>query len=1243
MAMKRNLLFFVFVFNLIWCTAQVNFLNTGVNLKKGIVSLNTSTIDMDSDGDMDILSGLSDDGSGSIGYSWFENQNNGYFTPLLIDSSIISNYSFYGDLDLDGDIDILTTDRIHTYSQDLIWFENDGDQNFSKHSIDTLNTMRLLDAHLIDLDGDGDNDILFSTISNSRIAWYENDNAENFSLNYIDVNSSFGSIFPMDFDGDSDLDFLFNDRSVTDSSIYLYTNDGAQVFEKTTLISNYEYGFPRLVLADLDGDGDEDFVASSYVDELFWFENDGDSSYSKAILMDDTNALSYISVIDLDYDGDADIVSSQKGKVSWFENDGSESFTEHIISNYFDPQSTGEVSVEDLNGDGFLDILVSVYSDSEVYIFENDGNQNFEHLNLTGYSSEVKDVYSVDLDMDGDKDIISASFDNHTILWHENIGFGKYKHHTVAYGVMRVNNLYSEDIDGDGNMDILAVGQYEDHINIFLNDGQENFIVQNLSTEGDFEKVIAKDIDNDGDIDILSCSNGEHKISWFENDGNMNFTEDTLLYVYYSNEYYNSIKDFYPVDMDADGDLDIVYTSYHHNWVNWIENDGNENFTLHIVMTAGDGNSIIVVDVDSDGDLDIVASDPNYDEISWFENDGLQNFTYTNVSYDVAFANDVAARDIDNDGDIDLFCSSPYDNELIWFINDGSQNFTEQIISNEMMGINSFVIDDIDVDGDLDIITANTDDNFIAVFDNSTFNNYLHVNIVPFIDENENGIFDSTDYPFEMGIIGIQPLAYYQSNNNNLSEFYLNAEGDYTFSIALDSSIWNPSDSLERNLTLDTIQFFDTTLFIGISPLQEYLFDTDITGTFPRCGDTILHSVQIQNLGYSIDSGIVQYTLNNSVNFVISDPNPIGILGQQLSYEVNELLSSQTFTIDIKISLPSVIDTISHELLVNLHSGNDSITDTVNFEETILCSYDPNDKQVFPFIGPEGYTLPNDELEYLIRFQNTGNDTAFVVEVIDTLDEAFDINSFSLVSYSHPVVVQINQASREVSFLFENIYLTDTFSNILESQGFVKYSINSANDLSTGEIIENTAHIYFDGNAPITTNTTENTVYNCADLGTSINIGFNTTNFDVSIDEPYLNKAVWTWNGDTIYTGLDGFSYQPESNGVQVLGVHLTNDLCSFDTTYSVAVTGIGIGEYEGTSDIVVYPNPTTGNVGIYFAEVIDEVQVRVLTITGQLISEYIFEANENIDIDLNGASGLYLLEVLDDHNTIRRIKVVKE
>ncbi len=168
----------------------------------------------------------------------------------------------------------------------------------------------------------------------------------------------------------------------------------------------------------------------------------------------------------------------------------------------------------------------------------------------------------------------------------------------------------------------------------------------------------------------------------------------------------------------------------------------------------------------------------------------------------------------------------------------------------------------------------------------------------------------------------------------------------------------------------------------------------------------------------------------------------------------------------------------NEEGTVSMGFVDDFPQDDADYDVEIDCmdirdSYDPNDKSVSPSgITENHYVKAGTELEYLIRFQNTGSDTAFTVIVTDTLSVNLNPATIQWGTSSHPYTVNVSGVGTPIlEFTFNNINLPDSTTDELNSHGFVKFKATTYDDLSNGTPINNTAHIYFDYNTPITTNT----------------------------------------------------------------------------------------------------------------------------------------------------------------------------
>lgn len=162
--------------------------------------------------------------------------------------------------------------------------------------------------------------------------------------------------------------------------------------------------------------------------------------------------------------------------------------------------------------------------------------------------------------------------------------------------------------------------------------------------------------------------------------------------------------------------------------------------------------------------------------------------------------------------------------------------------------------------------------------------------------------------------------------------------------------------------------------------------------------------------------------------------------------------------------------------LLNLFPLNDSNPFQAFECRENIGSYDPNDKQAFPTgYGNLHFIKPNTDIEYLIRFQNTGTDTAFKVVILDTLSQHLDPATVRPGVASHAMEFAVLEGN-VLRFTFDNINLPDSNVNWTASNGFVKFRVSQKPDLADGTSLENTAAIYFDYNEPIITNTCWHTV-----------------------------------------------------------------------------------------------------------------------------------------------------------------------
>lgn len=177
-------------------------------------------------------------------------------------------------------------------------------------------------------------------------------------------------------------------------------------------------------------------------------------------------------------------------------------------------------------------------------------------------------------------------------------------------------------------------------------------------------------------------------------------------------------------------------------------------------------------------------------------------------------------------------------------------------------------------------------------------------------------------------------------------------------------------------------------------------------------------------------------------------------------------------------TLALIGDTLDFKFSINPIVGDmDTSNNIFSYFRIVSAPYDPNIKEVSPAgNGALGYVDPDTEFTYTVFFQNTGTAPAIDVEIKDTIDTDLELMTFELLGSSHYMTYTIT-SDRTLTATFDNINLPDSTSDEPGSHGWFMYKIKAKPGLSIGTSIENTAHIFFDYNPAIVTNTTLNTIY----------------------------------------------------------------------------------------------------------------------------------------------------------------------
>lgn len=370
-------------------------------------------------------------------------------------------------------------------------------------------------------------------------------------------------------------------------------------------------------------------------------------------------------------------------------------------------------------------------------------------------------------------------------------------------------------------------------------------------------------------------------------------------------------------------------------------------------------------------------------------------------------------------------------------------------------------------------------------------------------------------------------------------------------------------------------------LLIPLTPASGVAAQVSGTNMFAtsviQCNNGFNPGVYIQNTGTVAISGT--FTLQFDPLFTASNlPYGIGYSSSApgtLTWNITNLLPGSVANLITHINGPGVAyvgQSFPFTFDLSLSDGTEVFyTNTWSTNAVVSCAYDPNDKQA----TPEGYTanhfiLADTELQYKIRFQNTGNAPAFDVVIEDQIDiNRLDLFSFEPLSASHSFST-IVQPDGMVKFVFNNIMLPDSNMNEPASHGYVIYKIRTLPGVQVGEIINNTASIFFDDNPAIITNTTHHTIYSCDEIpqfNETVQLCYGEQFFEV-IDYPYIENITWSINEDVVSNELF-FNEDAMFGENWSVGMTIENPLCVVNSQWEIL-------ENQLPSNIIVFDETTT-------------------------------------------------------------------
>jgi uncharacterized repeat protein (TIGR01451 family) len=334
-------------------------------------------------------------------------------------------------------------------------------------------------------------------------------------------------------------------------------------------------------------------------------------------------------------------------------------------------------------------------------------------------------------------------------------------------------------------------------------------------------------------------------------------------------------------------------------------------------------------------------------------------------------------------------------------------------------------------------------------------------------------------------------------------------------------------------------------------------------GGVPRPGFYHSYFVHVKNEAVSAENVVVSIDLSNMPGVSIFNTNG-NINGSVVSWTISDLafLEWNQFYVQVYVDPSTLLGTIYTPTfsasILGGESDDDPSDNVFSFEQTVIGSYDPNDKSVNRTAIDVSEIPTNDGawLDYTIRFQNTGTAEAITVRVEDVIADNLDLSTFQQLDASHTFDLSFDENGK-VEWLFNNIMLPDSNTNEPESHGFIHFRIKTIAGLGVADVVGNSVAIFFDFNEPIITNTATTIFYECTQIAEITGVADVCEGSDALLNaNGNWDDYLWTIDGNVVGT-TNELMMDNLSAGQQTIALHVSDTYCSEDADFVLDVNAI--------------------------------------------------------------------------------------